>query len=85
MNDLKTVKQMVKKVLEEDPQARNSDNYLYANISVSLNPDVAFLPFLIVLGKQEELGIPGFETVRRARQKIQAESLNLEPVKKLNQ
>lgn len=75
MNDLKNTTALVKSILEQDEQCRNSDSFLYLKV-------------LTVLGKQKGIGIddmsvpyflmhmqgtafPGFETVRRTRQKIQ--------------
>lgn len=77
MNELKTVAQLVKVILEENKQCRNSDSYLYLKVlevygkryGVDINEmSVAF--FLLTM---RENGFPAFETVRRTRQKVQAE------------
>ena len=77
LNELNNTTAMVKAVLMTHPQARNSDNYLYYEIckkighNHGIDIDKMFIPtFLLHL---KEHGFPGFETVRRTRQKIQAE------------
>lgn len=71
MKDIYHVEHLVKKTLAEKPSLRNSDNKLYMEICMMLNPDVQYMGFLHVFNNQKELGIPKMETVRRARQKIQ--------------
>lgn len=73
--ELMTTTNIVKKLLENDPQTRNSDSYLYLkvlgvverekNISVNQVPVKKFLMHMA------EWGFPPFESVRRARQKLQ--------------
>ena len=75
MLDLKNTTALVKSLLEQDNQCRNSDSVLYLKV-------------LSVVGKQKGIELekmtvpyfllnlhgadfPGFETVRRTRQKIQ--------------
>lgn len=75
MNDLKTVSGLVKQILEEDISSRNSDNVLYlkvlehysGNRGIDLNK-MAVPDFLKHLDSHD---FPGFETVRRSRQKVQ--------------
>jgi len=64
---------LVKKILLDDPKARDSDNHLYCAVVISVNPDALTKPFWEVLEHMNDFGLPCFETVRRARQKIQAE------------
>ena len=68
---------LVKKILLDDPKARDSDNHLYCAVVICVNPDALTKPFWEVLEHMNELGLPCFETVRRARQKIQAEHPDL--------
>ena len=79
--ELKTTKAIVTHILERDVQARNSDNYLYVEVLKTISSrDFNLAPveymsldhFFEWLGK-ENCPYPGFETVRRARQKVQAE------------
>lgn len=73
MDDLKTTKSLVKRILEEIPETRNSDMFLYSRVCIELNDAVMCLPFGFVLLSMKELKLPGFETVRRSRQKVQEE------------
>ena len=72
-------KELVKQVLEENERARNSDNELYILVCNKINPHVLYMPFCDVLRQLEEHSLPPFESVRRARQKIQAERPDLRP------
>ena len=76
-NKLYETKELVKQVLEENEAARNSDNELYAEICYRVNPSVMRLPFEEVIRYLAGYGLPPFESVRRARQKLQAECPDL--------
>ena len=75
-SELMTTTNIVKKLLEDDPQTRNSDSYLYLKVlgvvekekNISVN-QVPVKKFLIHMG---EWGFPPFESVRRSRQKLQS-------------
>lgn len=75
MNDLKTILQLVKSILEENERARNSDSFLYLKVIEAVGQQVGHNPkYLTVpdfLLNMDALGFPGFETVRRTRQKVQ--------------
>ena len=73
MQDLKTTKALVKSILEQDEKARNSDSFLYFRLLERIDKAILTVPvheFLLSMGLN---GIPPFESVRRTRQKIQAE------------
>lgn len=70
-------KALVKQILEENEKARNSDNELYIEVCHILNPLAFSVPFAEVISNLDEYGLPPFETVRRTRQKIQADYPNL--------
>lgn len=76
MNELKTTTKLVKAILEENKQARNSDSFLYLKVLDHIaNRDGIFLagmPVPYFLENMQALGFPPFESVRRTRQKIQA-------------
>ena len=76
MNELKKVSHIVKAILEEDKQTRNSDSYLYLKVldhyANQKNIHLSAMPVPYFLANINDLGFPGFETVRRSRQKIQA-------------
>lgn len=70
---------LVKFILENCPETRDSDTKLYMIVCESLNRDALRKPFCYVITHLHELGLPPFETVRRARQKIQAKCPELCP------
>lgn len=77
MSQLKTTKALVKSILENDRQARNSDSYLYLKILKKISDErgtdfqnISVVDFLV---NMDGLGVPPFESVRRSRQKVQAE------------
>lgn len=75
VKELKSVARLVKQILREDEQARNSDGYLYwkvlDTIGKSRGVDVNNISVANFLLHQHANGFPGFETVRRTRQKVQ--------------
>lgn len=68
---------LVKEILEENIQARNSDTYLYLQViykvgllkGINMN-EMSVTDFLM---KRSSLNFPNYETVSRARRKLQAE------------
>ena len=75
--ELKTTTDLVKDILRKYPEARNSDDFLYCKVCQKINAVYATLPFWKVFMNRKELGFPAFESVRRTRQKLQAEYLEL--------
>lgn len=75
MNQLKTTRALVKRIMENDPQTRNSDSYLYLkvieHIAAEKNISLANISVVKYLLHMKDLGFPPFESVRRSRQKIQ--------------
>ena len=75
--DLKKVSSIVEAILREDERARNSDSRLYrqvvAYIGMNKGIDVGSMSVTYYLDNMKTLGFPAFETVSRARRKIQAE------------
>jgi hypothetical protein len=72
MKRIKEVTDTTKKVLEEIPVTRNSDDLLYLKVCERYNSSVLNMPFWYVFANRKALGIPFFESVRRPRQKLQA-------------
>lgn len=74
---MKHTTDIVKTVLETDEAARNSDSYLYFQVLkvISAKTEVPFFNMTVehFLLNMKELGAPPFESVRRARQKVQQE------------
>ena len=79
-NQMKQISKLVKQILTEDTTARNSDTFLYLQVCHHLNPSALEQPFWKVLSSLKHHNLPPFETVRRTRQKIQAECPELSGV-----
>lgn len=71
--DLTKTKDIVHMILIKDLGSRNDDNRLYLNVCEYLNPNAIRKPFCEIARHPQAYGLPGFETVRRSRQKIQEE------------
>ena len=82
MNDLKAISAIVKNILTDNVRARNDDNVLYLKVlqivSNRNSIDLQSMTVPVFLLKMKEYGLPGFETVRRSRQKVQADNPELE-------
>ena len=70
--ELKAVSEIVKSVLSCIPETRNDDDLLYMHVINIQNPGIIGMTVVEFLTGRKEWGVSGFETVRRARQKIQA-------------
>ena len=81
MNELKNTTALVKALLEEDKQCRNSDSFLYLKVlSVigkrkGIDIDSMSVPYFLL--SLHGTAFPPFESVRRARQKIQEHNPHL--------
>ena len=89
MSELKTTTSLVKHILEEDQQARNSDSFLYFRVleyhCKKKGLDFQKLTMADALLNRRIWNFPPSETVRRARQAIQAKHPNLAPNAKVAQ
>lgn len=74
MNDLSKV---VKVVLQNHKDARDSDFRTIGWVYALLKPEVMNLPFKEVLWKHSDFDLPSFETIRRTRQKLQHDNPEL--------
>lgn len=76
-NELIKTTEIVKEILINDEKARNSDNYLnylvLKKIGEQKGIDIDHTSIMQYLMHLKEWGFPSFETIRRTRQKIQAE------------
>ena len=81
MNDLNAVSAIVKSILTQDSQARNDDNVLYLKVLQHVSDrnsiDLKSMTVPVFLLNMKHYGLPGFETVRRSRQKVQADNPDL--------
>lgn len=75
MLDLKNTTALVKSILEQDKQCRNSDSFLYLKVLSTvaqrkgIDLEKMTVPYFLI--NLHGAGFPGFETVRRTRQKLQ--------------
>lgn len=83
MTDLNTLYALVKGILEDDEKARGNDMWLYLQVCKVKNLDAVAQPFYIVMQKTKDLGLPNFESVSRARRKVQMEHEELKPSKEI--
>lgn len=67
-----TIHNMVLETLKESERARGDDFYLWYLICSAMCEEAMWQQFQYVLVHHNEFGVPSFESVRRARQKIQA-------------
>lgn len=72
---LTTTFEKVKVLLRNCPELRDNDDLLYIRMAEDLG--LNNMTFGTVFTNRKELGLPPFETVRRARQKAQAEDETL--------
>lgn len=77
LQELRTVKEIVRFVLITDRKARNSDSYLYLKViehqAIQNQTDLRLVSVVSFFRNLNENGFAKFESVRRARQKLQAE------------
>lgn len=66
----KQVEKTVKTILTEDPHTRNDDHCLYFNY-VYHNNRTAAVPFDLLFLWYKQFGLPSFESVGRARRRVQ--------------
>ena len=76
--DFKNTTNLVKDILIKNPLTRNSDPHLYIEVMMRLNPNATKMPFAMVLRNLTDLGLPLYDTVTRARRKIQREHPELQ-------
>lgn len=76
--ELTSTMAIVKDILVKNKKARNSDFYLYIKVMERLNKGSSKLPFDEVLNNLQELGLPCYDTVTRARRKIQEKNPDLQ-------
>jgi len=77
MKKLYQVEALVKEMLIEFPETRNNDTLLQKMVMTKINPDIVGLGFCYVMDHRKDLGLPPFESIRRARAKLQREYENL--------
>ena len=68
---MKEITKIVEDILIRDKKARNSDYYLWAQVCRVKNGKRLNDPFICVIEAYSEYDLPRFESVSRARRKIQ--------------
>lgn len=71
MHEIYNLHYLVRETLEMYPDTRNSDTLLYVTMCKNMNPKWAKLPMETAMLQRKELGMPKYESVSRARRKIQ--------------
>lgn len=74
---------VVEEMLYNYPDTRNSDALLYLIVCKTIRPESAKMPLERVLLEREELGLPKYASVGRARRKLQAEHEELRATEKV--
>lgn len=81
MLDLKNTTALVKSILEQDKQCRNSDSFLYLKVLSVIGKrkgiDIESMSVPYFLVNLHGTAFPPFESVRRARQKLQEHNPHL--------
>ena len=74
MKRMKQIHTIVHHIMAEVPETRNDDDFLYLMVCRKISNEPAIVCSVdYFLLHRKQLGFPSFETVRRTRQKIQAE------------
>jgi len=71
MENLFNTSKIVKYVMEQLPDTRNSDDLLYFHVCGIINRTALSLSFCEVILHRKELGLPSYKSVERSRRKIQ--------------
>ena len=79
-NTMIDVQEKVQFTLQRIPAARDSDQLLYALVCELYNKNVQKFPFHTVMEHYKELGIPKYDSVARARRRLQRKYENLRGV-----
>lgn len=68
---MKELTEKVREILEEFPEARDDDMLLYLRVCQRNNQFACTLPLETVLANHEQLGLYNYDSVNRARRKLQ--------------
>ena len=72
MSRLYKIEDVVKEVLTEIPETRDDDFKLIAEVYYKMNFNIASTSFALMMLGHKEFGLPPFESITRARRKLQA-------------
>lgn len=85
MNKLPKTIQLVKAILEKYPETRDDDNLLWAKVLEAVNFDSSDMTLSFVLENVKRYGLPSFQTVSRARRKVQQDHPELKGTARIQQ
>lgn len=71
VRELKGTTKIVKEILEQYPETRDSDDTLYLKVCGRINYNYISIPVALALSNRKDYGIPCWETVSRARRRLQ--------------
>ncbi len=71
MKRIKGTEKLVKQILQEVPETRNSDMMLYCHVCKRIDSSALSKPFIFVLLNLKHFGLPPIGSVGRARRKLQ--------------
>ena len=77
--NLTKIQDIVELQLSRDELTRESDDYLYVQVLEYMRPSITAKPFAEVFQLMDEYRLPSYESVGRARRKLQAEKPWLKP------
>lgn len=83
MDDLKNTENIVRAILQDNPDARNSDNILYEAYISKVNPWVLVRLVRDYFLYFSDFGLARFESVSRIRRKLQEEEKELRGVEQV--
>lgn len=82
---LRNLTEMIKEILEQQPETRSSDNKLYIEVlKRCTNQNVLNMPVQLFYQNLTEWQLPSIETVGRCRRKAQQENPNLKASVEVN-
>lgn len=83
MKNMRKLEGVVKNTLEISESAREDDFLLVCKVYGELNGAVKYKNFEYVMKNHKELGLPSFESITRARRKLQSKYVYLRPPKEI--
>ena len=83
MEKMVKVEGLVRKVLEEKKEARSDDFLLIFSVYKAIDERIVYKEFRRVMRDHIELCLPSFESITRARRKLQSQFPSLKPSKEV--
>lgn len=68
---MEKIEEMVRKALIKNKSARENDHMLYIEVAYMINPALVNVNFVENFMEAKKNGLPNFESVSRARRKVQ--------------